>query len=487
MYRIRIAIDPQLKKRYGPEISWAWRLLLSGMGFYWQEVSLNHSTLDIAYVTNFAHANHARVCMLANLQAWENMTNYRLHSLDYFDDWSYPIYQNEDSCFPPIYIFNSALVCQRDFIFDVYWLATGQEEKYCQKNKHGHIILDKMIFSEKKALRLALASCIGFNLQNILLELGFPKPIPRWPLGKCAAACVGHDVDYPEIVKWLEPLRVLLRQGFNGFQTAIGVLKGKKKHWHFSSWIQMEKILNIRSAFYFVARQGSLFEYITGTPDPFYDIRSKHFRQLFDFLNEMNFEICLHASYFAYKSKEKFSAEKKLLEEVCGQKICGNRHHYFHLDPNDLESTLFMHEQIGLKYDTSLSHERYVGWRRGLTWPFFPFHQGKRKELKTLQIPTAWMDDHLFGYKNCNPGNRVQILRALVDKTAEQGGCLLVDVHQYVYDEDLFPGWTKTYQDLLEYVTARSDFWIDTPGRIADHWIDRYASILEASYGLTGE
>ncbi len=50
MKRLRIAIDPQLKYKYGPEICWSWRLLLSGIGFLWEEVSIESSKCDIAYV-----------------------------------------------------------------------------------------------------------------------------------------------------------------------------------------------------------------------------------------------------------------------------------------------------------------------------------------------------------------------------------------------------------------------------------------------------
>jgi hypothetical protein len=174
------------------------------------------------------------------------------------------------------------------------------------------------------------------------------------------------------------------------------------------------------------------------------------------------------------------------LAETSQQSVEGNRHHYWHLNPQEPESTLLLHEQIGLKYDTSLMHERYLGWRRGLSWPFFPFHQQQKRELRTLQIQTAWMDDQLFGYRHDNPGDRFEILRALADRAAEQGGCLLIDVHDYVFDEVLYPGWAQAYHELWEYLLTRSDFWIDTPGKIAEHWIKRYHKIVQASRGLDG-
>ncbi len=242
-----------------------------------------------------------------------------------------------------------------------------------------------------------------------------------------------------------------------GLGAAGAVLAGRRTHWHFLSWVEMERGLNTRSAFYFVPRHGSLVEYALGIPDPFYDVRSDRFRNLFTWLSDQGCEIGLHASYRAGESLQTFAAEKNALELASGTPIRGNRHHYWHLSPADPEvhparST----NRLGLMYDTSLAHERYVGWRRGLSWPYFPFHQKERRELRTLQIPTVWMDDQLFGHRADNPGDREAILRAMLDRAAEQRGCFLIDVHDYVFDDVLFPEWAATYKSVCGVSTGRA-------------------------------
>ena len=89
-----------------------------------------------------------------------------------------------------------------------------------------------------------------------------------------------------------------------------------------------------------------MLQYTCGIPDPFYDIQSKKFKSLFNYLGNEGFEVGLHASYFAFKSEESFRKEKQILEDACGQKVSGNRHHYWHLNPEDPESTLLIHEKI---------------------------------------------------------------------------------------------------------------------------------------------
>lgn len=482
MDKIRIAIDPDLVQAHGPEVHWTWRLLLTSIGYTWEEVPPG-SACDIAYTGDPARALQARLCIRANPAAWQQPAVYRLDRVERYDGLSYPVFSTDNG---PLVLYDDAgrLVCQRDLVFDVFWLATGQEERHWKKDKHGFFDLTGTAVQNHQVLHQAIASQIILWLETTLGELGCPPHKPRWPDGKQAAAAVGHDVDYPEVKRWLEPLRILKRQGTRGIGSALDVLLGRRTHWQFAAWVEMEKKLQTRSAFYFVPREGSLLEYAGGVPDPFYDVMDKSFRQLFRYLAAEGFEVGLHPSYLAYQSTEKFAEEKQRLEEASGQPVVGNRHHYWHLNPANAEETLLIHEQVGLKYDTSLIHNRYLGWRRGLSQPYFPFHHGKQRELKTLQIPTAWMDDQVFGLQADNPGNRMELLYHLADRVVTQKGCLLIDIHDYVFDDKLFPGWAQAFHDLWQYLSGRGDIWFGTPAEIAQHWSARYKSLVEASQGL---
>ena len=483
MERIRIAIDPQLEITHGPEIHWAWRLLLAGIGWTWEEVEPD-GDCEIAYVPDPASAPRASLCIRANPQAWARQAAPRLEKVMHDNEPAFLAFEGEAPVRHPIQYGNEIVLCHRDLIFDLFWLVSGQEECFWPRDKHGFFDLTGTLTLREQVPRQALVSQMSTWLQKTLVDLGCAPPLPRWPSNKTAAAGVGHDVDYPEAVRWLEPFRILARQGSRGIKPALDLLAGRRDHWAFPMWVEMEKQLQIRSAFYFVARRGSLLEYATSTPDPFYDISSPRFQGLFDFLAQEGFEVGLHASYLAYQSQEKLAAEKRALEEACGQRVLGNRHHYWHLDPDQVEDTLLIHEHVDLMYDSSLIHERYLGWRRALAQPYFPFHQAKRRELRTLQIPIAWMDDQVFGHQADNPGPRHENLQALADQAAKQEGCLLIDVHNYVFDDALFPGWADSYRRLWQYLLDRGDFWLATPAEIAKHWIGRHEALVQASLGL---
>jgi hypothetical protein len=482
LQRLSIAVDPRLGDAR-PEIDWTLRLLLASVGFAWREVPIDATDCDLAYVGP-GRETDARIQIRADLDRWTSPAAYRLRSVSRDGDWSFPAFDGEAAEAGAVRSVDGRLRIERDVVFDVFWLATGQQEADWSVDKHGHFEPDpafpREVFDE------GLASQIGARLEEALRDGGRIEPLPRWPGDARAAASMSHDVDYPEVVRWLEPLRIVRRRGLRASGPAVDVLLGRRTHWHFGSWMDLEERNGVHSAFYFASTQGHLVKYALGTPDPLYDVRSTKFARLFDQLADRGFEIGLHASYRACERSDGIAAEKAALERAARRDVAGCRHHYWHLSPEDPESTLLQHEEAGLAYDTSLAHERFLGWRRGLSWPFFPFHQGQRRELKTLQLPPAWMDDQLFGYRSHNPGERIEVLRRLVDRAIVQRGCFVVDIHEYVFDDVLFPGWSRTYGDLLEHLAARSDVWIETPARVAEHWARRHELIVGHSQGLDG-
>ena len=246
--------------------------------------------------------------------------------------------------------------------------------------------------------------------------------------------------------------------------------------------------LGIRSAFFFVARRGSLAKYARGTPDPFYDIRTPRFRSLLRELAGRGFEVALQPSYRAWEQPGALLREKAVLEEALGGEVAGSRHHYWRLDPGEPAETLLAHEQAGLLYDCSLAFERLIGWRRGIAWPFHPFVPRLRRAVETVQLPTAWMDNQVFGHASFNETHtaeaRDEALAALVNRAADTGGVFVSDIHEYVFDDALFPDWRGTHDRLWDAIVARGDAWIAPPAEVARQWRGHEQRLHAASQGL---
>lgn len=487
MKYLRISVSSGLRTLAGPAIDWAWRQLLTAAGYGWREVSIT-DPCDIAYTTKTELPSKARIVILASPQYWQAPSAQRLAGLAVNDPYSALRYSGES--FTPTLCTecDGRFQLERDIIFDLFWFLTGQEEKHWPQDVYGFYTLPKPWLAER-VLEQAPASAIIEKFGALLKQAGYDEPLPRWPQGRRVAAAITHDVDYPEVVRWLEPLRIVQRQGLSGVGAAWQVLTGRRDHWAFPRWMELEANYGIRSAFYFVARQGSLLEYARGTPDPFYDVTAPRFRELFRTLIDGGWEVGMHASYLAYTSREQFAAEKQRLEKAASTAMMGNRHHYWHMNPANPDETLQMHADIGLLYDTSLTHDRYLGWRRGSTLPFYPFAtQGAAtcsgREIGVVQLPVAWMDAQLSQRTDLSQPQREAMVIALIDHVAAQRGLFVANVHDYVFDEVLFPGWLATLRAVLERITALGDFWVATPATIAAHWRQRYQRVLACSYGL---
>jgi hypothetical protein len=477
-------IDPELRAKYGPEVCWVWRSLLTGAGLPWEEVHPGCPSCDIVYFQNPPGQVDFKLHIKADLQKWDKNNQLRIIGFGEDNHFIFPQYSGENVRPPIWFLKNRSVYCSTDIVFDYYWIVSGKEERYWPYNKHGIFDLSMHDECRVQILLNAITSGISTRLEERLSNLGFRHGIPRWPANKRAAFCATHDVDCPEAGLLLGPMVLIKRRGLRSLKLLPEFITGRRSFWHFASWLKAEKEFNLHSAFYFCAKKGSFIKYARGVPDPFYDIRTEKFIRLLKLLVGQGVEIGLHASYLAGTGKEIMLSEKQQLEECCGVKVEGNRHHYWHLDPIDPDSTLSLHEEVGFKYDLSLSHDRYAGWRRGNARPFFPFHGKKRKQLGTLQISTGWMDNQLFGCLQENGGDRQTVIQDLIDQTLSHGGCLIVDIHDYVFDDLCFPGWAKTYWELVRRVVENSDFWIATPAQVSDHWRKRYDGIVERSRGL---
>ena len=444
---LRIATDPELARAGGDRLRWTWRTVLTGLGYGWRETPAGDPS-DVAYRTERADSS-AGLSLPGRPEHWR-----------------------ADG--PP--------EGSGDVLAEVFAAASGGAERGLPRDRHGHVRCDG-----DPAFRLRLAEAPVMDRLGDLerrLRSRFGAGLPRWPGGRTAAWCLTHDVDYPEAVRWIEPARILARNGPRALADAVAMAAGRRSHWQFGAWMAREEALGIRSSFHFCARRGSLVRYAAGVPDPFYDVRSARFRRLFAELSSRGFEIALHASYRAMENEERFAAEKTRLEEAANLPVSGVRHHYWRLDPRDPEATLAAHGRLGFAYDASLAHERYLGWRRGLSWPFHPYDPRTGRSMPTLQISTAWTEDHFFRRRRENPGDPDAALEDLAARAARHGGCLVVNAHEYIFDDRLFPGRAALVLRLAGRLAERSDFWNATPAEIARHWTERSKRIAEASDGL---
>lgn len=372
-----------------------------------------------------------------------------------------------------------------DIVFTCYWLLTGARETHYPRDRWDNLHVNGS-FLENSLFAKPLVSIYGSVIRRFFKELGYrPLDLPWLGTHASAAFVLSHDVDYPQIIRSIECLRLFGTRGLQSMGSIQGVLRGTNHFWKFSDWVDFEKDLGARSAFYFMARKGSLFQYALGTPDGFYDIRRPEFLKLFRYLRAEGFEIGLHASYNAYLSSEQLRREREALEEAAGVCVEGNRHHYWHLDPVAPHETLRRGEEAGFLYDSSLAFEFYPGFRRGICHPFHVFHPMDRRELKSLELPPAWMDDHFDRRLEHNKITSADTFaRKLVDVARATGGIVVVDYHPRGMNSDFYPRYGPWLMRFIESQLGSSISFLG-PRELARKYVDYEERLTEHSRDLT--
>jgi len=449
---LRVGIDESLDA-WGPEIKYVLRTLLRLAGFahefVWIQGADPGERLDIYYGPKTEI--DARINITSCGRSFAAAPQMEVRTVSETDGISFLNFC-ETNGHEGYRSSNATLNFSNDIVFACFWLLTGAPETRYQRDKWDNFKLDGSSFLENSLAAKPLVSVYGLLVRKFFKELGYePRELPWITRGVRAAFVLSHDVDYPQIVRSIECLRLLKSRGLKSLPSIKGVLNGTNNFWKFADWVEFEKRLGARSAFYFMARKGSLIQYAAGTPDGFYDIRSTEFAELFRYLKDEGCEIGLHASYNAYQDVEQLRREKASLEEAAGVRVEGNRHHYWRLDPAAPHDTLLKHEQVGLVYDSSLAFEFYPGFRRGICHPFRIFHSGQRRELDLVELPPAWMDDHFDRRLTENQIVEPETYaRQLVETAQKTNGVVVVDYHPRGMNSDFYPRYGAWLQRFIE-------------------------------------
>lgn len=476
---LRVAIHPAVAGDI-PEITYALRTLLRISGyaydFVWSTELDESGEVDLFYGPA-EQAVPARVVIHANLNFGAAATAEPERVLQHED---VPYLEFTAREFTPAHRNDGRLVFTNDIVLASYWLLTGARERHFERDKWDNFHASNQTVVKDDLLSRPPVSLYATLLREHFESLGKRAVRPPWTSsGAGAAFSFTHDVDYPEMIRWIETLRLLRARGLKGLRSIAGVWSGTNHFWKFQDWVAFEREVGARPAFYFMARQGSLWQYARGTPDAFYDVRKPRFRELFAQLRDAGAEIGLHASFNAYRSVEQLRRERALIETVAGVEVRGGRHHYWHLDPLAPHETLLKHEQAGMQYDSSLAFEFYPGYRRGTCHPFRVFHPGERRELRITQIPPSWMDDQFDRRLERNGiTNPERAARRLLDVASKTGGVVAVDYHARGMNADFYPKYGPWLRDFVRN-HVRGDYAQLTPAEISDQYAT-YEAGLEA-------
>ena len=230
MRPVSVFVDPVLVERFAPQVYSTLRYVLTGGGLPWTQVQAPDAVCAVAYLLDPSRSR-ARVTIAANPARWEQPDACVFDRLDASDARG-PMFVGDRNDSSTWVHAASTDECRRDVIFDIFWLLTGQDERRWPRHRHAFIDLSSAPPDRRQLLVEGTASRLATALADRVAIRTQTEPIARWPDGKRAAAAGSHDVDYPEVVRALEPFRVLRRGGAGRWKEAIDVGLGTRHHWH---------------------------------------------------------------------------------------------------------------------------------------------------------------------------------------------------------------------------------------------------------------
>lgn len=256
-----------------------------------------------------------------------------------------------------------------------------------------------------------------------------------------------HDVDrvHKSHQYLTHSLRSLKRRDFRQFSYHVISLFRTNPYWNFPRIIAIENDHAVKSTFFFL-NETMKFRLLPASNWKLsmgrFDIEAEMIKEMIVWLDRNGWEIGLHGSYNSFKDPELLRREKKTLEDILGHDVIGTRQHYLNLDGNE---TWKIHRKLGLKYDSSWGHTCDIGFKDNRCRPFRPL------EDDFLVVPVVVMDQCFM-----SAGNRWQRLRQILDECEQHDSIFVICWHQCVFNEREYPGFTKSYERIIDACAERN-------------------------------
>jgi hypothetical protein len=262
---IRIALHP-VTAANAPEVKYVFRMLLRAAGFPWEFHWLREGTGDGRWDIYYGPAQpgvdalvHIDACgeSFAGAESREPQALRQDQGLAFLD------FQANGRA--PLCRESGRIAFSNDIVFSSYWMLTGAREPHYARDRRDNLHLDGSFFLRHALQQTPVVSLYAAFLREQFRAWGRdPLPFPG-----AGSFIFTHDVDYPEMIRWIECLRLVRGRGLRAAPSIAGILRGTNHFWTFAEWVDWQKQLGVAPAFYFMARQGSLLQYALGTPDDF--------------------------------------------------------------------------------------------------------------------------------------------------------------------------------------------------------------------------
>ena len=256
---------------------------------------------------------------------------------------------------------------------------------------------------------------------------------------------LSHDVDYVDFFS-KDYLKHIYKQNFKRILKyplhAIYKILGHffTKHFFYNPYNQIKKIikkeinLGFKSTFFLMTHSCSN------------DVRQNYFQdktivgRLLNIFKDSF--VGLHGTKVAHLDENLLKEQWQLLADF---KPDSYRNHFLCFD---YQKTFKILENLGIKKDATLGYHEHIGFRAGISTPFYPYNLSDDREFKVLEIPLIIMDTTLFSPSKMN-----------LSYSQAKKKCFTIIKHLKKVNGQLSLLWHNNSFDIIEYRWLGKLYW----------------------------
>ncbi len=470
---INILINTE--KRYIPKAEYVFRTFCSILGlkpsfFY----NIAFEEVHVYYGHEFN--NNYPVSIYHNPQAVQFFDQIKLYP---YEDINQFLYQ--DLYLPflfslPGQIFetsNKRVIIKKDIITSAFYFLTCWQEYVDEQN-----IIPGDRYDYRQSLQYYLSiteipvvdyycQIFEVSLKLILKKFANKK---KWPNNASFSVTLSHDIDYFNFwtkrhlsFVYKHNIKKMRQNFLSATYKILGHFITKQCFWNaekaLQSILDKERKIGVSSTSFLMSQSEILDERQA------YFNNEQQLKRILRIYN--NLPVGLHGTKAA-SFDEDLLAEQLLLINSYDFAVKGYRNHFLSFN---YQKSFKILEQAGFVYDATLGYWENIGYRAGISLPFYPFNIKENRPFRVLEIPLTIMDVTLFTEKAMNlSGKQARFkIKKLINKTMLNQSHISILWHNNTFDIIDYPGWTRLYWQIIKYC-KKKNAWICSLDDLAEYW-----------------
>ncbi|MCK9329636.1 MAG: hypothetical protein M0Q94_07145 [Candidatus Cloacimonetes bacterium] len=371
-------------------------------------------------------------------------------------------------------ISNKKVIIKKDIITSAFYFLTCWQEYVDEQNL---IPGDRYDYRQSLQNYLDLTEipvvdyyCQIFEvtLKIILKKFANKK---KWPNNASFCLTLSHDIDYYNFwnkkhlnMVYKHNLKKMKKNFISALYKIVGHFITKQCLWNpekaLSSILNYEQKLKVNSTSFLMSQSEILDERQAYFND------EQQLKQIIKIFQKHS--VGLHGTKAA-SVDEDLLTEQLILINSYDFAVKGYRNHFLSFN---YQKSFKILEQAGFVYDATLGFWENIGYRAGISLPFYPFNIKENRPFSVLEIPLTIMDVTLFTEKamNLSYNSAKHKIKKIVNNTHINNTHLSILWHNNTFDCIDYPYWQKLYWEIIRY-SKRKNAWICSLDDLANYWI----------------